>query len=771
VDCSIASNAAKMWANSFNVEERNEAHGKDSENDEEDELEYQESLSSTKSRIYEEFHDSDTEEWFQSRRDDPLVQEYIKAFESLVEAFSLDKDDMEAQYYQLNNDEEDSSDMDAFGTSNQPPNWLLEPNNAVSYIGNVLHQEYLDESTVHSKLLNDELLLCTLEISSSSGGSYGYAKVLDQDIRAMLVGMPKAKMGTSYEEHQPDIVISNRSDMNRALHGDIVAVEVISETSQQLRGRVVFLFREVHSRECVCFVDLQDSNIMMPIDKANPSVFVLQSKDHRGEIGVAVFSIKDGETHCQEFVTETSGKLFLVRLLEWGASYRLPLGIVRKCLREASDLNSAVPVFAAEYGIRLSQPAEVLNEVRDLYPDSWRIPDAELKWRSHRYSNAFTLDCRSLPGIELDDAISITRDNTGSFQVGVHVADVSYFVHKDSCVDQAASLQGSSVYPDQENGPSINMLPRRLSQNLCSLLPGQERLAVSVVFKLDSEGKIIKQPDIHRSIVVSCCSLSFEECDDILAGDSKRNLPVNVKEGVLLLSKLTRKIAARQARQGCIAGVADAVHKIGAKSAQIVEQLMIMTNSAVAQKILLSERTKDLAPLRRQMPPKSKLLDSFNQWCTENGVLESGSLTLRRLRDGTPTKNDVIKDMKIELSCLGHISTAINANNLTQLTEALLKCDDNTLMLEAHSRLCVIQERSQYIVSSNSKGVQLKHFTLGLECYTHFTSPLRRYIDIVVHRCLLALIYDEELPYSEKELQKICFDCQVSLTDFIHILI
>ncbi|KAK3747583.1 hypothetical protein QZH41_015812, partial [Actinostola sp. cb2023] len=458
IDCTDASTAAANWSNPFNSRQMaSHIPSVSSESDEEVQQLLQPPFPSDdgpESAQNDDLGDSDTEEWFQARREDPLVQEYIKAFESLAETFFRERDEDQAQSYQGDS----SDDFHAGREVLESSKWLLEPSTSSFYIGNAIHQEYEDEGIVFTNLLSNEFVLCTLEINSASGS---IARVLANDVKAMLMGSNLSEMNPDVMFYN-DITISSRVDMNRAFHGDIVAVEIIDTASPRPRGRVVFIFKEVHSRECICTVDVQDTNVMIPIDKINPHMIVMQSKDHRGEIGVAVFTFRDGEAKCREFVSDTIGCLFLVRVLQWGANYRLPLGIVRKCFKEVNDLNSAMSVFAAEHGIRLNQPDDVVNETGNIFPDDFQVPETEWLSRAYRYNNVFTLDCGASLGMELDDAISIVIEKGGTYLVGVHVSDVSYYVRKGSCIDKAAFVQGSSVYPEQHNGSAINMLPPQL---------------------------------------------------------------------------------------------------------------------------------------------------------------------------------------------------------------------------------------------------------------------------------------------------------------------
>ena len=113
--------------------------------------------------------------------------------------------------------------------------------------------------------------------------------------------------------------------------------------------------------------------------------------------------------------------------------------------------------------------------------------------------------------LELDDAITLRRER-GTYLVGLHVSDVSYFVAKDSAADRSACARGMSVHPDPAVAATFPMFPSELSSQLCSLVAGKDRLAITVMFSLDEEGNITRPPDIHRSIVCSGCQLSYEQC-------------------------------------------------------------------------------------------------------------------------------------------------------------------------------------------------------------------------------------------------------------------
>ncbi|XP_032243014.2 helicase with zinc finger domain 2 isoform X1 [Nematostella vectensis] len=677
--------------------------------------------------------DADTKEWFQSRQDDPLVQEYIKAFEKLMMARSSDSHTTPVQSDDDNKDNSrNSMNRSLESSTSVVPNWLLQPSSSSFYLDTSVHEEYLSDSATKVLLKGSALLLCVLEINGSTGGTTALAKVNNPDI--------------------PDVLIRTRAKMNRAFHGDLVAVRVMDSSVPEMPiGKVVSIVEEIHPRQYLCIADSLDTNIMTPINSVNPRVVVLQSKNPQGRTGFAVFELKDGESQLRDFVTEAQGKLFLVQVMEWGASFRYPLGIVRQCFQEVTSLETALPAFAADNGLQLV-PARM-----GCFNEDWTIPDTEWGSRLH-FSEALTIDCGKT--MELDDALSVKAGANGVVSVGVHVADVSYFISKDSSFDQAAFAQGTSAYPTDGSGIAVNMLPEQL-RRLCSLLPGKHRLAISVIFTFNTQGRSLRLPEVRRSIVSSKYSLTFDQCDAVLNGQASE-LPESVKRDIHVLGSMSRKLYSLRTRQGCLAGLLDAVRATTfSKSSQIVEQLMIFANTAVAEKLLKSGRTKDLTPLRTQSPPKSHILQSWSLACERAGILPESSLTLRRVASN-PSSQNTPSTVSVKVDLLGKISTAINAKDITLLTESLAEFDTDGRALEAHCRLSSLQERSQYVLSSKVGPAGYGHFTLGLDAYTHFTSPLRRYFDIVVQRMLVAVMLDEELPYTADELEQICSRCQTS---------
>lgn len=689
--------------------------------------------------------DLDAYEWFEARRRDPIVQEYIQAFERIMNQRRIDEcaakqaaGDVDISYDTefppLHAVHLSSSASEGIEEKAPPQKWVLQPTKSTVYAP-IIHEEYLDEEQVKEKLASGELLACTLQIDSATHGNTAVAKVADPT--------------------KPDVIIQSREEINRAFNGDAVAVEVtghVRDDPNAPKGKVVAICKEIHHREVVCSCDVIDRNIMVPMNKFNPRFVVMQSKEHDG---VAIYGMKKGHICCKTSVTETKGKLFVLKLMQWGAGYRFPLGFVVRYFNAIQDPRSSMQVLAVEYGIHQRHAKETQADVKKSFPANWKIPEEERSSRV-KYNNVFTVDPEG--SLELDDALSVDTKEDGSHIVGVHITDVSYFIPKDSALDKAAYAHGQSVYPSPECGHHVPMLPPHLSTNLCSLLPGKTRLAVSTIFQFDAEGKEVQEPQVHRSLIRSCCKLSYEQCSDILGGGTPAEIPKRVQQSILLLGSLARKIAARRLRTGCVPD-GDWGEIKSNQASKIVEEFMLLTNSAVALKLLESPQVKCLVPLRRQLQPKAHRLSQLVQKYAAQGLWPQHYLSLGCLRRFWPSDEES-GDVNVDVAMWEDVSAALDRKDLEKLTSVLAKHCRSGPPADVLSSLGFLQEKSSYVVSCTVEPSLKGHFSLNAVAYTHFTSPLRRFFDLVVHRIQIAVLNGDEVPYSQEELDEICVHCQ-----------
>ena len=700
--------------------------------------------------IEDDYEDSDTEEWFSAQQKDPIVQDYIKAFETLTSRNDNDSKEGVISPETLTRDSCSPVSSDSATTSTVEgqeasplQGWILQPSESTVYIESYsINEEHLGREEAQCKVGTGELVACSLQIDNFSDGNTATAKVCDPD--------------------RPDIRINSRADINRAFNGDVVAVEIVNkdQDSEYPQGKVVAILKEIHPRKVVCRLDSQDRNMMTPINRCNSKFVILQSRDHQGQTGVAVFAMRAQRINVTSFVTETEGKLFLVQLMKWGASYRYPLGFVVHYFTEGGDPHLCIPVLLAEHGIHRTHSKKIQNEAKKDFPPKWKIPEAERSKRLH-FEDVFSIDPASC--VEVDDAMSVCWKRDGTYKVGVHIADVSFFVAKNSNLDKVALSHGSSVYGTSEVSYHNPMLPSYVSKQLCSLVPGEERLAISVIFHLNEDGIEVEQPEIRRSIVTSCCKLTYDQCQDVLDGKKLDNIPESVQKGVGILGQLSFKMWAQRVRQGYVSLEHDII-KTGVLSSQkMVEEFMLRTNRTVAELLLQNTLAKTLVPLRRQLPPKTHLLREIHDSCIDQGIEPSQFVSLQCISKPSSDELHQSSDdcVNIDLKTWETVSASLDEKDLGKVTISMLKHDSKAGVGKVLSRLTSVQERSGYVVSSKMSPEMQQHFALNVASYTHFTSPIRRYMDIVVHRILLAVLDNLDMPYTEEQVESICEQCQM----------
>lgn len=629
-------------------------------------------------------------------------------------------------------------------------------------------QESLEPEYLERLLKNDPRLYrkCSLHISYERSRTL-YGEIQDLVTEDILIeGDPRQ----CFDRDSVVVKLTNvPSNEAAAQHG----------TCERMKGEIVGIRnRPINLRELqfVCTIHRNNPWVMYPINRSMTPIANLRDESCRGvpiykrvHPGSGEKTVRVDTLSLREAL---SGKyLFVVQYLQWKRQFPYPLGIVTKKIRRSCDLPEAFKLLDAEYQLKEYFPDEVDREVKRQINGWSSIPDCERRNRRH-VKHAFTIDP---PGSKaLDDALTTEELENGLCKVGVHIADVSYFVTKGSRIDTEARKRGTSYFRGHRFG-DVLMLPADLSHRICSLLPNQERLAVSVYLVLDRDGNIQEEEklDFCRTVVTSQCRLTYAEAQRVILGEQISDKPVSdgevtpvIEQSIRTLSFLAQKRRQLRLSDGSFYHFDHADRKEDLEAHELVEEMMILANTSVAR-YLVRRKAVLSSPLRIQLPPKRRKLD---KWIEKFGEFAMLSLSLRtHLRqDGSLDGSDVSHDGSNGQD--GHCpkTFVVPTSTWNDITKALLErdhrglthliCNDNIYpqLAVARSQLRGLQRKAEDVKAADVEENHRVHWSLNVLEYTRFTSPIRRYLDIEVHRLLLKNEGQDMAPEDIPELYRRC---------------
>lgn len=572
----------------------------------------------------------------------------------------------------------------------------------------------------------------------------------------LRVGSDRAQTlyGELPDAESEDIVIEGHT--RQTFDRDEVVVELSKEPTnnysgeggspERPRGKIRGILRHrtnLRERQFVCKLSRDDPRVLYPVDKSMRPIANLTDESCDGvPIYKKIPEGSDDKTVRVRTLSRRdalSGKyFFVVQYLQWRREFPRPLGIVTKAIRKCDDLSSdAYKVLHMEYNLKNEFPEVVIGEV-DRHIHRWkRIPDNERESRC-LVENAFTIDPPRSRA--LDDALTIEELANGYFKVGVHIADVSYYVREGTKIDDEARKRGTSYYGGSPHGDreAMLMLPSALSHDICSLLPNKERCAVSVYLKLDKHGCIQDEElAFRRSIVKSRCRLTYEQAQMVILRRPVRcdpedgELTPTVVESIRNLNLVAQARRKRRLSDASYFHFDHADRKEDIEAHELVEEMMILTNAAVGK--YLAEKVPNLLPLRIQRPPKTQRL---NEW--RNEFQKSAKLSLALREHLNEAEDGEIEELFAVPTSTWHLLDRAWRNQ-DQRELKLLICNDKLYpqLAVAHSSLNSRQRRAEDVIAAEVSRDDRLHWSLKVREYTRFTSPIRRYFDIVVHRLLL----------------------------------
>ncbi|HET8838694.1 MAG TPA: ribonuclease R [Flavobacteriaceae bacterium] len=510
-----------------------------------------------------------------------------------------------------------------------------------------------------------------------------------------------------------DDIYIPKKNMNKALHGDLVQAYVFKrKKSGKYEGEIVQVV-ERKKTEFVGILNLHENFgfVSMQDPKMYTDIFIPKERTKNAKDGIMV----------------------LVEIVDWPEKADSPIGQVKEILGVPGEHETEMHAILAQYGLPYEFPKEVEKYADQL--DTSIEPKEIKKRRDMREVLTFTIDPKDAK--DFDDALSFRKLENGNFEIGVHIADVSHYVKPGTILDDEAYERATSVYLVDRVVP---MLPEVLSNNACSLRPHEEKYTFSAVFEITKNAEL-KGEWFGRTVTYSDARFSYEEAQHIIETEkghipdeiavSGENYEVNeaIVESIQIMDDLAKKMRARRMQHGAISfdtvevkfnldennDPVGVYFKTSKDANKLIEEYMLLANKKVSEFI------------GRQNPEKT-----FVYRCHDEPK-----------EDRLTTLQTVIEKFgyKINLKNKKTIASSLN----TLLTEVVGKKEQNLV------DTLTIRTMSKAYYSTKNIG----HYGLAFDYYSHFTSPIRRYPDVMAHR-LLQRYLDKQASADQEDYEEKC---------------
>jgi len=500
---------------------------------------------------------------------------------------------------------------------------------------------------------------------------------------AFITGLvDMTQRGTGYivsDDIKEDVFVSQRG-LNTALHGDEVKVYLFARRKKrQPEGEVVEIIKKAKST----FVGVVE------ISK-NFAFLLTEGKHMPYDLFIPMGSLKGA----------IDGDKAIARITDWPKDAKNPIGEIVEVIGRPGNNDVEMHAILAEFELPYKFP-EHINAEAEKIPDA--ITQDEVKKRKDfREITTFTIDPHDAK--DFDDALSLRKLENGNYEIGVHIADVSHYVKSGTILDEEAYNRATSVYLVDRVVP---MLPERLSNGVCSLRPNEEKCTFSAVFEMDEKANIVNQW-FGKTLINSDRRFTYEEVQEIIEGADG-----DFKEEILLFNELAQKLRSYRYKRGSISfdkievrfnidengKPIDVYFKESKEAHKLIEEFMLLANKKVAEKI--GKPTQNQKPrtfvYRIHDEPDLEKLNTFSNF---------------------------IKRYGYSISMKNNKEIASSMNNLLDTVKG--KAEQNVIENLA------IRSMAKAIYDVNNIG----HYGLAFDYYSHFTSPIRRYPDLMVHRLL-----------------------------------
>uniref|UniRef100_A0A7S4N145 Ribosomal RNA-processing protein 44 n=1 Tax=Guillardia theta TaxID=55529 RepID=A0A7S4N145_GUITH len=531
-----------------------------------------------------------------------------------------------------------------------------------------------------------------------------------------------------------DLLVSGRLNLNRAMELDKVVVEILPKDQWRAPRQVIVQEldeeekeKDAAKEETVSEVDLRPTAKVVGIMKRawRPFCGSIEPPLNPRDKHVLFVPVSKQIPKVRIFtrqVEELLEKRILVAIDSWEADSKFPSGHYVRTIGDIGDIQCESEVILIEHDVCIREFAPaVFKLLPPVGPNGeWEVPEEEIRKRvdlreGYRVCSIDPPGCK-----DIDDALHVKPLGKGRVEMGVHIADVTHFVAPNNPLDEEARFRGTSVYLVQKR---IDMLPSLLTTDLCSLRGQVERLAFSVIWTLDVETAEILDVKFHRSVIKSVAAMTYGQAQEMIDNEEDQSL---LAKDLRLMRDMTRKLRQKRVTAGALTLASPEVRfeldsvthdpiDVGMyvlkETNSMVEEMMLLANCSVAKKI--HEHYPNSSMLRRHPAPQDSNFDSLRK---------------------------ISQALGFKLECDSNKSLAESLNKMhipgNEMANKLLRILATRCMTQA-----------VYFASGDvSSSADFQHYGLATPIYTHFTSPIRRYADVIVHRLLAACLGLCDLP-------------------------
>ncbi len=553
------------------------------------------------------------------------------------------------------------------------------------------------------------------KIQEVERGKYHYVQNLSQVEGYLEITTRGAGFVVTGEEGEEDIYIAP-ADLNGAFHGDKVLVQLYArKKKKRLEGEIFNILHRAKTNYVGILQRSRNVAFVVPDDKRMYTDIFIPQENLEGAL---------------------DGQKVLVEITDWPDSAKNPFGKVLQVLGEPGENDAEMHAIVAEFGFPLSYPPAVQAEAESI---PVKIPKEEIQKRKDlRKLLTFTIDPADAK--DFDDAISFKVLKNGHYEVGVHIADVSHYVRPGTALDADAYERATSVYLVDR---TIAMLPEKLSNGVCSLRPQEEKLCFSALFELDEEAQVCNEW-FGKTVIYSDRRFTYEEAQEVIESGQGE-----LANELRILNALAKKMKEARFAQGAISFETEEVKflldeqgrpielykKVRKDAHKLIEEFMLLANRKVAEYAGKMNGNQEPQGSRKQNKKQDRpFVYRVHDAPNEDKLIEFSAFIKRfgyRIKTGSEKQ------------------IAESFNKLLEEVEG--KPEQNILQSMAIRTM----SKAFYTIKNNG------HYGLAFEHYSHFTSPIRRYPDLITHRLLEWYLEGQKVPkgYDSSTVEQMCKHC------------